>query len=109
MCTECKAFLHNDCAKVTQEEIDNEWSDKDFLCPKHRCLPMVKKNPRVSKSSAESAQTIRRTQDEVSIRVRVNAYTLNPQVTVRKLLTSLNCQSNIEPQDQNQQFYVNIV
>lgn len=99
VCPECNAFWHYTCADVTQEEIENDWKDRDFLCSKHRCLPVVER----SESSEDPADS-----EEVSIRVHVNSYTLNPESTIRKLLSSLNCQSKVEPRDKNQQYYVKL-
>ena len=97
LCPECHAFWHYACADVTKEILDSEWHDEEFLCTNHRC-PTV---PEISGPTLDKSAN-------VSIRVRVNSYTLNPESTVRKMLSSLNCQSKIDPKDQNQQYYVKL-
>ena len=32
-CIKCQAFWHNSCVGITQEELDEKWSNKPFLCP----------------------------------------------------------------------------
>ena len=99
VCSGCNAFWHYTCANVTHEEIEREWGAKEYLCNTHRSKAVEAEDNILGKTK----QT-----DEVSIRIRINSYTLNPQSTVNKMLTSLNLQSKIEPRDQNQQYYVKL-
>ena len=94
LCIECHAFWHFACAEVTNEVLEVEWSDKEFLCAKHRCH--------------NALELPTNSEEPVSIRVRVNSYTLHPQSTVNKLLSSLKTQSKIYPKDHNQQYYVKL-
>ena len=35
-CVKCRAFWHYACVGVTQNEMDEYWSIRPFLCPEHR-------------------------------------------------------------------------
>ena len=66
-CDTCQAFWHYVCVGVTQQELDEEWNERPFLCPKHRELCVV------------DAPTKSEESKEVKVLIKVNSYTLNPQ------------------------------
>ena len=45
VCVTCDAYLHFECANVSQEIIEREWKDIDFLCDEHRADQCCSKLP----------------------------------------------------------------
>ena len=77
VCVECNAFLHYECAGVTQYIVDNEWANKDFLCEIHRPLQGQGNDNK----------------GELCLPVKINSYTLNPQTRVKKITFKFKCQA----------------
>ena len=97
-CEKCQAFWHYCCAGVSQNEIDENWSGKPFLCQEHR-----EACPLSTVTASEVAQ-----EESVKVMVKVHSYKLNPQLAVKKLLSAFNLKPTIEPREGKQQYYVRI-
>ena len=90
-CEKCQAFWHYACVGVCEEELEENWNGKPFLCPEHRG------------NSLEAPDV---NNGEVKLLVKVHSYSLNPETAVKKLLSSLDIKPKIEPRDDHQQYYV---
>ena len=98
VCEKCQAYWHFPCVGVTQQEVNEKWDDKPFLCPSHRAS-----TPDICCVAASQDLNVGE-----SIVHRVHSYTLNPQITNRKLLSSLNIKPKIEPRENEEQYYIKI-
>ena len=87
-CLDCRTYWHFTCAEVTKDLLLSEWEGKDFKCVKHRLAEISNVN--------------------ICIKVKVKSYTLNPQTTVKKLISNMNCKPKIEPKDRKQQFVIKL-
>ena len=102
-CETCQAFWHYSCAGVTQEELDDQWSNKPFLCPEHQVIGNI-----VNHSETPLNKFTAQSKEVQVLTHRVYSYTLNPETTIKKQLSNLNLKPKIEPKDKGQQYYIRV-
>ena len=96
-CDKCQAYWHYTCVGVTEQEVEEKWNGIPFLCPMHQEVP-----------TCLEATDVMGEEEKVEIKVKVHSYTLNPEITVKKLLSSLNIKLKIEPRDDYQQYHLKL-
>ena len=84
VCVTCNAYWHFNCAEVSQQILDNEWKDIEFLCVNHR-------------STSESITNI-----------KLNNYTLNVNEKLKSKLNNINGELTITERDGGCQYKINL-
>ena len=101
VCKPCQAYWHYECANTNQDEIDEKWSDIDFLCEIHRetlenDLNVVQKNLAFEDNKLKVRN------------IKINNYVLNEKDANMTLLKDIDKQSSIEPKDGYRQYTISL-
>ena len=95
VCEKCKAYWHYGCAKVTQEEIDNQWKE-EFVCEAHR----VDSQKSVSFSKVlgnNTSQSISGNSgdEEVLVNIKINTYAIDKLGLIKFKLNKMDTKTEI--------------
>ena len=113
------AYWHYECANVTEQILDTEWGNKDFLCPLHQ-PSKVKSQEGIRPNNVEIVKNKRGPdvkghneidgveKDAIVTTLRVTPYNLNPSSSLKKLRKSLLRNLLIERKDSGKQYKVTL-
>ena len=110
VCGKCDAFLHFECAGVSQEILDQEWKDIEFVCVKHRHGTVEEGQTDVSDTTPmeEIMTSDSNTEDIVVTMLKVTPYKMNNVANLKKMIKFLNRNLLIESKDMGKQYKVSL-
>ena len=109
VCEKCEAYWHYQCAGVSQEEVDRDWKEIEFICDLHRdqekALTMsdiCESIPGVSVNGIKGQST--KNIDEILTNIKVHTYKLNVKAKLKDKLDNLVNPLAIEENDGGRQY-----
>ena len=104
VCGKCVAFWHFQCAGVTQEILDQEWKNIDFLCVKHRDeIDSSSENNAVHLVGGVSQSALVENIDTIFSGIKIHAYKLNVREKLKQKLEDMNRESTCVENDGGRQ------
>lgn len=109
VCGKCEAYLHFQCAGVSQEVIDTEWNNIEFLCDEHKekTVPVVgvcAKDEVIRTVDAEGDNGVNILNKVMSFDLKIHPYTLNVKSKLKQKLEDLNRSMLVENNDSGRQY-----
>ena len=105
VCVSCNAYVHFECAGVTQEEIDSEWDGVDFECDGHNKTAMVRQTTQKESECDVSNQS---EAEYIFDNVNVNSYKLNVKGKIKEKLANISSPMVIDENDGGRQYTIKL-
>ena len=104
VCASCNAYWHFSCAEVSNEILENEWADVEFMCEHHRSVSHVSSlvSPHVVNNCCD------KTDDHVISDIKVHDYSLNINKKLKEKLKNLDTVMSVEVKDNGGQYTISI-
>ena len=105
VCVPCQAYWHYRCANITQQELDENWKDKDFHCELHRDSTETE----VEKMALVEAPTELPLEGSIKVKnIKINNYSLNEEGSLKNKLADMDKPVKITPKDGNRQYSIKL-
>ena len=121
VCVKCDAYLHFECANVSQETIEQEWKDIDFLCDEHRttghlhCSKILPEQSTTTDTTTDISTPTSKDESKSNLKtggtaniLRIAPFTLNCSSLLKKKIKLIDHVHEIEAKDMGKQYTISL-